>query len=143
MVTFLMKALAVALKAYPNFNASWVAGGESRVLKKYVHIGITVESPGGLVIPVLRDVDRKRVSTLATELAGVSARAREGTLEPTAMQGGCMSIFYLGNIGGSASSPMVQGPGSRHARCHPGAHAARVEWFPIRSAAHAAPGSQL
>ncbi len=110
LLSFLVKALASTLKAFPSFNASLSADGESLVLKKYCHIGIAVDTPNGLVVPVLRDVDRKGVFTLAAELASAGTRAREGRLGPTEMQGGCMSISSLGGIGGSAFSPTVNAP---------------------------------
>ena len=107
---FLMKAVAAALKAMPNFNSSLAADGESLTLKHYVHIGVAVDTPNGLVVPVLRDVDQKGVFELARELMEISARAREGKLAPSEMQGGCFSISSLGSIGGTAFTPIVNAP---------------------------------
>ncbi len=107
---FLMKACAAALEQMPEFNASLNAAGDALIYKKYFHIGVAVDTPNGLVVPVIRDVDRKGVYELATELAGVSQRARDGKLAPAEMQGGCFSISSLGGIGGTAFTPIVNGP---------------------------------
>jgi pyruvate dehydrogenase E2 component (dihydrolipoamide acetyltransferase) len=107
---FLMKAVAAALKAMPTFNSSLAADGESLTLKHYVHIGVAVDTSNGLVVPVLRDVDQKGVFELAKELMEISARAREGKLAPSEMQGGCLSISSLGGIGGTAFTPIVNAP---------------------------------
>ncbi len=107
---FLMKAVAAALKAIPTFNSSLAADGESLILKHYVHIGVAVDTPNGLVVPVLRNVDQKGVFELAKELMEISAKAREGKLAPSAMQGGCFSISSLGGIGGTAFTPIVNAP---------------------------------
>ncbi|MEM7407018.1 MAG: dihydrolipoyllysine-residue acetyltransferase [Pseudomonadota bacterium] len=109
-LAFIMKAVAAALIKFPNFNASLSADGQSLVLKSYFHIGIAVDTPGGLVVPVIRDVERKSIYALADEMADVSARAREGKLKPDEMQGGCMSISSLGGIGGTAFTPIVNAP---------------------------------
>jgi len=110
MLAFLIKASVAALKQYPQFNASLSADGESLVLKQYYHIGVAVDTPNGLVVPVLRDSDKKGVLQLAKELGEVSAKAREGKLSPTDMQGGCFSISSLGGIGGSNFTPIINAP---------------------------------
>jgi len=107
---FLMKAVAAALQAMPTFNSSLAADGESLILKKYVHIGVAVDTPNGLVVPVVRNVDKKGVFELAKELMEISGRAREGKLAPSELQGGCFSISSLGGIGGTAFTPIVNAP---------------------------------
>ncbi len=107
---FLMKAVAAALKQMPIFNAALAAEGDSLIYRHYVHIGIAVDTPNGLVVPVIRDVDQKGVFDLARELMSVSAKAREGKLAPADMQGGCFSISSLGGIGGTAFTPIVNAP---------------------------------
>ena len=109
-LSFIMKAVCAALREFPNFNASLAADGESLVLKKYFHIGVAVDTPNGLVVPVIRDVDGKGILELGGELAELSGRAREGKLKPDEMQGGCMSISSLGGIGGTAFTPIVNVP---------------------------------
>ena len=109
-LVFLIKACVAALKKYPNFNASLAANGESLVLKKYFHIGVAVDTPNGLVVPVLRDCDQKSLFDLARELAQISVKARDRKLSPGDMQGGCFSISSLGGIGGTAFSPIVNAP---------------------------------
>jgi pyruvate dehydrogenase E2 component (dihydrolipoamide acetyltransferase) len=109
-LAFIMKALCAALGDFPTFNASLAADGESLVLKKYFHIGVAVDTPNGLVVPVIRDVDSKGIFELGAVLAELSARAREGKLKPDEMQGGCMSISSLGGIGGTAFTPIVNAP---------------------------------
>ena len=110
MLAFMMKALAASLKQFPGFNASLSADGQQLILKKYFHIGIAVDTPKGLVVPVFRDVDQKSIYELAAEMAELSARARDGKLKPEEMQGGCMSISSLGGIGGTAFTPIVNAP---------------------------------
>jgi pyruvate dehydrogenase E2 component (dihydrolipoamide acetyltransferase) len=107
---FLMKALCKALGEYPHFNASLSADGERLILKKYVHIGVAVDTPNGLVVPVIRDVDKKGVFDLARDLGEMSAKARAGKLGPADMQGGCISISSLGGIGGTQFAPIVNAP---------------------------------
>jgi pyruvate dehydrogenase E2 component (dihydrolipoamide acetyltransferase) len=107
---FLMKAVSHALARYPQFNSSLSPNGETLVLKKYVHIGIAVDTPNGLVVPVVRDVDRKGVFELAGDLAVLSGKARDGKLAPGDMQGGCLSISSLGGIGGTQFAPIVNAP---------------------------------
>jgi pyruvate dehydrogenase E2 component (dihydrolipoamide acetyltransferase) len=107
---FLMKAVCRALAAYPQFNSSLSADGEKLILKKYVHIGVAVDTPNGLVVPVIRDVDKKGIFELARDLGEISAKARAGKLSPTDMQGGCLSISSLGGIGGTQFTPIVNAP---------------------------------
>ena len=109
-LSFIMKAVCAALAEFPTFNASLAADGENLVLKNYFHIGVAVDTPGGLVVPVIRDVDGKGIMALGAELAELSARAREGKLKPGEMQGGCMSVSSLGGIGGTAFTPIVNVP---------------------------------
>ncbi|KAA2285041.1 dihydrolipoyllysine-residue acetyltransferase [Arenimonas fontis] len=107
-LVFLIKAVVAALKKFPAFNAS--LEGDELVLKNYFHIGIAVDTPDGLVVPVIRDADRKGLLELARELAEVSARAREKKLGAADMQGGCFSISSLGGIGGTAFTPIINAP---------------------------------
>lgn len=109
-LSFIMKGVCAALREFPTFNASISADGEGLVLKKYFHIGVAVDTPNGLVVPVIRDVDSKGILELGAELAELSARAREGKLTPAEMQGGCISISSLGGIGGTAFTPIVNAP---------------------------------
>ena len=109
-LSFIMKAVGAGLREFPTFNASIAADGESLVMKKYFHIGVAVDTPNGLVVPVIRDVDGKGILELSSELAELSGRAREGKLKPDEMQGGCMSISSLGGIGGTAFTPIVNVP---------------------------------
>jgi pyruvate dehydrogenase E2 component (dihydrolipoamide acetyltransferase) len=110
MLGFLIKAVVAALKKYPDFNASLDASGENLVLKKYFHIGFAADTPNGLVVPVLRDADKKGVIEIATETAELAKKAREGKLGPAEMSGGCFSISSLGGIGGTAFTPIVNAP---------------------------------
>ncbi|MFH1045140.1 MAG: dihydrolipoyllysine-residue acetyltransferase [Pseudomonadota bacterium] len=110
MLAFMIKACVTALRRYPEFNASLDRGGENLVLKKYFHIGVAVDTPDGLVVPVIRDADRKGVYDLARELAEVSKLARERKLKPGDMQGGTFSISSLGGIGGTAFTPIINAP---------------------------------
>jgi pyruvate dehydrogenase E2 component (dihydrolipoamide acetyltransferase) len=107
---FIIKAMIAAMKQFPSFNSSLSSDGESLILKKYFHIGIAVDTPNGLVVPVLRDADKKSISELSLELAEKSAKARQGKLMPADMQGGCMTISSLGGIGGTAFTPIVNAP---------------------------------
>jgi pyruvate dehydrogenase E2 component (dihydrolipoamide acetyltransferase) len=109
-LAFLMKALVSALKEYPRFNSSLDPTGENLILKKYIHIGVAVDTPDGLVVPVLRDCDRKSLIELANELIEVSGKARDKKLSPADMSGGCISISSLGGIGGTAFTPIVNAP---------------------------------
>lgn len=107
-LVFLIKAAVAALKRFPQFNAS--LDGEELVLKQYFHIGIAVDTPDGLVVPVIRDCDRKGVLELAQDLAQISAKARDKKLGPADMQGGCFSISSLGGIGGTGFTPIINAP---------------------------------
>jgi pyruvate dehydrogenase E2 component (dihydrolipoamide acetyltransferase) len=107
---FLLKAAASALVAEPSFNVSLHADGEHIVHKKYVHIGMAVDTPAGLVVPVIRDVDKKGIWQLAEECAEVAAKARDGKLMPRDMQGGCFTISSLGAVGGTGFTPIVNAP---------------------------------
>jgi pyruvate dehydrogenase E2 component (dihydrolipoamide acetyltransferase) len=107
---FLLKAVVVALKQHPHFNASLSADGESLVLKQYFHIGVAVDTPNGLVVPVIRDVDKKGLLELARELGEVSERMRAGKISPADLQGGCFSISSLGGLGGGHFSPIINAP---------------------------------
>ncbi|GLR71042.1 pyruvate dehydrogenase complex dihydrolipoyllysine-residue acetyltransferase [Agaribacter marinus] len=109
-LVFMMKAVADALKAYPTFNTSLSADGEALIQKKYYHIGIAVDTPGGLVVPVVRDVDQKGIIELSKELMDISVKARDGKLKSQDMQGSCFTISSLGGIGGTAFTPIVNAP---------------------------------
>ncbi len=109
-LVFLMKAVVSALKEFPRFNASLDASGENLILKHYYNVGIAVDTPDGLVVPVVRDVDRKSLVELAVELGEISAKAREKKLKPADMQGGCITISSLGGIGGTSFTPIVNAP---------------------------------
>ena len=110
MLAFLIKASVTALRQFPDFNASLDKTGENLVLKKYFHIGVAVDTPEGLMVPVVRDADRKGVFDLARELADISKLAREKKLKAGDMQGGTFSISSLGGIGGSAFTPIINAP---------------------------------
>ena len=107
-LVFLVKAVVAALKKFPAFNAS--LDGDDLVLKKYFHVGIAVDTPDGLVVPVLRDCDRKGLLELSRELAEISGKARDRKLAAADMQGGCFSISSLGGIGGTAFTPIINAP---------------------------------
>jgi pyruvate dehydrogenase E2 component (dihydrolipoamide acetyltransferase) len=109
-LAFMLKACAITLKHFPDFNASLDASGENLVLKKYIHIGVAVDTPDGLMVPVVRDVDQKGIVQLAKELGDISARAREKKISAADMQGGCFSISSLGGIGGTAFTPIINAP---------------------------------
>jgi len=110
MLAFLIKASANALKTFPDFNASLDESGENLTLKKYFHIGFAADTPNGLVVPVIRDVDRKGVVEIAQETGELAKKARDGKLGPADMSGGCFSISSLGGIGGTAFTPIVNAP---------------------------------
>ncbi len=110
LLSFIMKAVAVALRGHPQFNASLAPDQEHLILKKYFHIGVAVDTPTGLVVPVIRDVDQKGIVELSKELGEVSARARDGKLGPNDLRGGCFSISSLGGIGGTSFTPIVNAP---------------------------------
>jgi len=110
MLAFLVKASVNALKEFPEFNASLDKTGENLIVKKYYHIGVAVDTPDGLLVPVIRDADRKGVFDLAKELAEISKAAREKKLKPDSMRGGSFSISSLGGIGGTAFTPIINAP---------------------------------
>ena len=110
MLAFLMKAAANALREFPDFNASLEPDGQTLVLKQYVHVGFAADTPNGLVVPVVRDCDRKGVLQIAEETAALAAKAREGKLGPADMQGGSFTISSLGGIGGTKFTPIVNAP---------------------------------
>jgi len=109
-LVFQIKAVVAALKKFPQFNASLDETGEKLILKKYFHIGIAVDTPDGLVVPVIRDCDKKGLLELAVELGEISKKARDKKLGPNEMSGGCFSISSLGGIGGTAFTPIVNAP---------------------------------
>jgi pyruvate dehydrogenase E2 component (dihydrolipoamide acetyltransferase) len=109
-LVFLIKAAVSALKEFPIFNASLDESGENLVMKQFFHIGIAVDTPDGLVVPVIRDCDQKDIFQLAAELSDLSQRARDGKLQPVEMQGGCFSISSLGGIGGTSFTPIINAP---------------------------------
>ncbi len=109
-LAFIVKAMAKALKKFPKFNSSLDVDGENLIFKKYFHIGIAVDTPNGLVVPVIRDCDKKEVFEIAKEMRDISIKAREGKLAPSDMQGGSMSISSLGGIGGTAFTPIINSP---------------------------------
>ena len=109
-LVFIMKAVVAGLKTYPRFNSSLDAKGENLIRKNYYHIGVAVDTPDGLVVPVIRDVDKKSIMDLSLELKELSAKARDKKLKPADMQGGCFSISSLGGIGGTKFTPIVNAP---------------------------------
>ena len=110
MLGFLIKAMVAALKKFPTFNASLDASGENLILKKYFHVGFAADTPNGLVVPVLKDADKKGIVEIAQESSVLAGKAREGKLGPAEMSGGCISISSLGGIGGTSFSPIVNAP---------------------------------
>jgi pyruvate dehydrogenase E2 component (dihydrolipoamide acetyltransferase) len=110
MLAFLVKAVVAGLKKYPEFNASLEPSGENLILKKYFNVGFAADTPNGLVVPVVKDADKKSVTDIAKEMAELAAKAREGKLSPTEMQGGCFSISSLGGIGGTFFTPIINAP---------------------------------
>jgi pyruvate dehydrogenase E2 component (dihydrolipoamide acetyltransferase) len=110
LLAFLIKASVAALQKYPDFNASLDASGENLVLKRYFHIGFAADTPNGLVVPVIRDCDRKGVLEIAVEMSALAKKARDGKLMPAEMSGGCFSISSLGGIGGTAFTPIINAP---------------------------------
>ena len=109
-VPFVMKALAVAMKEFPQFNASLSSDGQSLIYKKYLNIGVAVDTPNGLLVPVIRDVDKKSITQIAQDLTEKAQKARAGKLGLADMQGGCLSVSSLGGIGGTAFTPIVNAP---------------------------------
>ena len=110
LLAFIMKAAVVALKEFPTFNASLAPDKETLILKRYYHLGIAVDTADGLVVPVIRDVDRKGIVELSQEIGGVSERMREGKIAPADIQGGTFSISSLGGIGGTSFTPIINAP---------------------------------
>lgn len=110
LLAFIMKACVVALKEFPTFNASLAPDKETLILKHFYHLGIAVDTPDGLVVPVIRDVDRKGIVELSQEIGAVSERMREGKIAPADIQGGTFSISSLGGIGGTAFTPIINAP---------------------------------
>ncbi len=109
-LALIMKAVVAALKRHPEFNSSLAPEGDSLIIKRYFHIGVAVDTPGGLVVPVIRDADKKGIMEIAEELGKVSAKARDGKLGPADMSGGTFSISSLGGIGGGQFTPIVNAP---------------------------------
>ncbi len=109
-LAFVLKACVRALQEFPQVNSSLDARGENLILKKYLHIGFAADTPNGLVVPVIRDADRKDIYELARELGVLSEQAREGKLTPAQLQGGCFTISSLGSIGGTAFTPIINAP---------------------------------
>ncbi len=108
MLAFLIKACAVALKKFPEFNSS--LDGENLILKQYVHVAFAADTPNGLVVPVVRDADRKTVSQIAAESGDLARKARDGKLTPGEMAGACFTVSSLGGIGGTSFSPIINAP---------------------------------
>jgi pyruvate dehydrogenase E2 component (dihydrolipoamide acetyltransferase) len=109
-LAFLVVACVHALREFPRFNASLDPAGENLIMKKYFHVGFAADTPNGLVVPVVKDADRKTLLEIARDLADLSAKARDGKLGPTEMQGGCFTISSLGSIGGTAFTPIINAP---------------------------------
>lgn len=110
MLAFLVKAVVAGLKEFPRFNSSLDASGENLLYKRYFNIGIAVDTPDGLVVPVIRDADKKSLVEIATEMGEISLKARDKRLKPAEMQGGCFTISSLGGIGGTKFTPIVNAP---------------------------------
>jgi pyruvate dehydrogenase E2 component (dihydrolipoamide acetyltransferase) len=110
LLAFLMKASVSALREFPRFNSSLTPEKDALIYKGYYHLGVAVDTPEGLVVPVIRDVDRKGITELSRELGATSARAREGKLGPADLQGACFTISSLGGIGGTSFTPIVNAP---------------------------------
>jgi pyruvate dehydrogenase E2 component (dihydrolipoamide acetyltransferase) len=110
LVTFLIKAVVVALQKFPEFNSSIEPSGENLIIKKYFHIGVAVNTKNGLLVPVLKDVDKKGLFEIATEITELSNKAREGKISPKDLQGGCFTISSLGGIGGLHFAPIINAP---------------------------------
>jgi pyruvate dehydrogenase E2 component (dihydrolipoamide acetyltransferase) len=109
-LAFLMRACVRALQEFPRFNSSLDGSGANLIMRKYVHMGFAADTPQGLVVPVVRDADRKDIYALARQLAALSEKARAGRLPITDMQGGCFTISSLGGIGGTAFTPIINAP---------------------------------
>lgn len=109
-MAFIVKAVVNGLQTYPQFNSSLEPGGENLIFKKYFHIGIAVETPNGLVVPVIRDADQKSVGEIALEMSELAAKARDKKLTMADMSGACITISSLGGIGGTHFTPIVNAP---------------------------------
>ncbi len=134
-LVFIMKAVVHTLQQFPNFNASLSGTGQSLYVKKYYHIGVAVDTPKGLVVPVIRDVEQKSLVDLAQELTEISGRARKGGLGPKEMQGGTFTISSLGGLGGTAFTPIVNAPevailGVAKSAKKPSWDGDRLDWIP-------------
>ncbi len=110
LVTFLVKAAVVALQKFPDFNSSLTSDGENLVIKKYFHIGVAVNTENGLVVPVIKDADKKGLFEIASEISRLSDKARDGKILPSDMQGGCFTISSLGGVGGTGFTPIINAP---------------------------------
>ena len=110
LLSFLLRACAATLRAFPEFNSSWRPRAAPIILKKYVNIGVAVDTPDGLIVPVIRDVESKGITALSHELGTLSAKARDGKLTPTDISGGCFTISSLGGIGGTGFTPIINAP---------------------------------
>lgn len=110
MLAFVVKACTAALKKFPNFNASLDANGENLILKKYIHIGFAADTPNGLVVPVIKNADKKSITQIAKEMGELSLQAREGKIKPSDMQGASFTISSLGGIGGTGFTPIINAP---------------------------------
>jgi pyruvate dehydrogenase E2 component (dihydrolipoamide acetyltransferase) len=110
LVTFLVKAAVVALQKFPGFNSSLTTDGENLVIKKYFHIGVAVNTENGLVVPVIKDADKKGLFEIASEISRLSDKARDGKILPSEMQGGCFTISSLGGVGGTGFTPIINAP---------------------------------
>ena len=110
MLAFVIKASVAALKKFPAFNASLDAAGENLILKQYYHIGFAADTPNGLMVPVIKDADKKGIAQIATEMGELSAQARDGKLKPADMQGASFTISSLGGIGGTLFTPIINAP---------------------------------
>jgi pyruvate dehydrogenase E2 component (dihydrolipoamide acetyltransferase) len=109
-LAFVIRAVVQALEEFPVFNTSMGPDNKTLVWKQYVHIGFAADTPNGLVVPVIRDADQKNLFAIASELAELSSRAREGKLKPAEMQGGCFTVSSLGGIGGTSFTPIINAP---------------------------------
>ena len=110
LLAFLMKASVSALREFPRFNSSLTPEKDALIYKSYCHLGVAVDTPEGLVVPVIRDVDRKGIREISQELGTVSAKARDGKLDMADLQGACFTISSLGGIGGTAFTPIINAP---------------------------------
>ncbi len=135
---FLLNACVGALQQQPEFSSSLSPDGSGLIYKKYIHIGIAVDTPNGLMVPVIRDVDKKGIYDLAKELMDISRRAREAKLSPADLEGGCFTISSLGGIGGSAFTPIINAPEVAILGVSPQLHEAGMGWESLQSQAYLA-----